>query len=126
MVKFISFVIIIGAIIAIVYAIGFRKNKPANPKISKTTQIETIVIENNRFIPTALKIPLGATVVFENKDTSYHQVASDPHPTHTAYPQLNLPILAPGETSEVIFTKQGTFGLHDHLLPTLKAQVVVE
>lgn len=129
MFKYISFLIVVGALVAIAYSVWFKKQSPPTPSPSATTQssITTIKIENNRFIPTSVSVKVGQSVSFVNNDSTDHQLASDPHPTHTGYPPLNAGILSPdGVAQSVTFTKKGVFGFHDHLNPTIKGQIVVE
>lgn len=71
-------------------------------------------------------IKAGDTVSWMNSDTIDHTVNSAPHPTHTAYPPLNLDNLKPGETKSLMFPTSGTYKYHDHLNPSLTGSVTVQ
>jgi plastocyanin len=73
-----------------------------------------------------VKIKAGGKVTFTNSGQSDHQIASNPHPTHTAYPGLNLGVIKPFESKALVFAKAGTYGYHDHLNPQATGVVIVE
>lgn len=87
---------------------------------------ESVSITASGFAPATLTVAVGSTVTFTNSDTAAHQVASAPHPTHTAYPPLNGPVMAQGDTHTVTFSTAGTFGYHDHLNPGVTGTIVVQ
>ena len=69
---------------------------------------------------------VGESVEFVNNSSSNVQVNSAPHPTHELYPELNIGVIAPGETKSVTFTTAGTKTYHNHLNPSQNGQVTVE
>lgn len=71
-------------------------------------------------------VPVGGSVTFTNADTAPHQVASNPHPIHTNFPELNGPVLSAGQSHAVTFTRAGTFGYHDHLNPGIQGTILVQ
>jgi plastocyanin len=86
-----------------------------------------VLITSSGFIPSTLTIKVGDTVTFVNKDSKPHWPASDPHPTHTNYPGFDaLRPLKTGESYSFTFTKQGAWGYHDHLNPSLRGTIIVE
>jgi plastocyanin len=86
-----------------------------------------VLITSSGFIPSTLTIKIGDTVTFVNKDSKPHWPASDPHPTHTNYPGFDaLRPLKTGESYSFTFTKQGAWGYHDHLNPSLRGTIIVE
>lgn len=88
---------------------------------------ETVVtISSSGFSPKSITIKTGESVTWMNSDSVNHQLASDPHPVHTAYPPLNLGVIGPGEKKSLSFPTAGTYTYHDHLNPTLKGTVTVE
>lgn len=89
---------------------------------------ENIVhISKNGFEPNTLTIDVGEIVIFENTDTVGHWPASDIHPSHGIYPELDPKRdLKPGESWEFTFDKAGEWTMHDHSFPTLLATVKVE
>jgi plastocyanin len=92
--------------------------------VSTTVQV---LITSSGFSPSTLTIKAGDTVTFINKDSNPHWPASDPHPTHTNYPGFDaLRPLKTGESYSFTFTKQGTWGYHDHLNPSLRGTIIVK
>jgi len=66
--------------------------------------------------PKELTIAVGDTVEFRNSDVKPHWLASNPHPSHTDYPEFDpKAALAPGSVWSFKFTKAGTWKFHDHL-----------
>jgi plastocyanin len=78
------------------------------------------------FVPNRIDALAGDTLLFENSDQSDHWPASDAHPTHQLYPDLDAqrPI-APGENWTFALFRPGVWGFHDHLNPQFTGQVVV-
>ncbi|MFH0711414.1 MAG: plastocyanin/azurin family copper-binding protein [Candidatus Aenigmatarchaeota archaeon] len=89
-------------------------------------QSSTVKIKNFAFTPNILVIKKGMTVTWSNEDSTPHQIASDPHPTHTDLPELVSGILSNGQNYSFTFTKTGTFGYHCHLHPSMKGTIVVQ
>jgi len=70
---------------------------------------------NAGFTPGTLEVPLGARVTFQNHSDIPLWAASDPHPTHTDYPEFDAQKdYLPGQAYTFQFTKSGTFGFHNH------------
>ena len=77
----------------------------------------TITIGSNGVVsPTQVSISTGQSVTFINNDSRSHEMASDPHPTHTNCPPINaVGVLAAGQTKLTnAFTTAGSCGFHDH------------
>jgi plastocyanin len=91
----------------------------------------TITIGANGAVsPAGVTINAGQSVTFVNNDTRAHQIASDPHPTHTNCPSINaLGILQAGQTRLTnSFGAGGNCGFHDHDQPdndALKGSIAV-
>lgn len=85
-----------------------------------------VSITASGFVPKTITIKAGQSVTWTNNDTQDHTVNSAPHPTHTAYPPLNLGVIKPGESKSLAFPTAGTYKYHDHLNPSLTGSVVVE
>ena len=94
---------------------------------NEVTSMENIIeITSAGFSPSILEIKSGESVTFINKDSTRHWPASDVHPTHKIYPGFDaLRGLAQGEEYSFTFTKQGSWGYHDHLAPRLKGTIIV-
>lgn len=97
---------------------------PTPPVTSKTVTVE---YEATGFSSVSIEINVGDTVSFVNKGTKNFWPASDPHPTHTDYPEFDAKKnIAPGETYSFTFTKTGVWGYHNHLNPAQKGTVIVK
>ncbi len=143
-----TLVIVIIAIIVVVGGVFiFSSNKTQAPKneFIDTSKIPPLVGENptptqpvtpktitveygaNGFSPASIEINVGDTVAFINKSTSNFWPASNPHPTHTDYPEFDAKKnITPGETYSFTFTKTGTWGYHNHKNPAEKSTVIVK
>ncbi|MGH2621746.1 MAG: cupredoxin domain-containing protein, partial [Anaerolineales bacterium] len=86
----------------------------------------TVQMTANGFVPNRLDLLAGDTLLFQNSDQSDHWPASDVHPTHQLYPDLDAqrPI-APGISWSFALFRPGVWGFHDHLNPQFTGQVVV-
>ena len=78
-----------------------------------------VEIGDKGFAPQIITIRKGETVVWVNKGAGYYWPASNIHPTHKIYPELDpLEPLAPGEAWAFTFEQTGEWRLHDHLRPS--------
>jgi hypothetical protein len=74
-----------------------------------------VMYTNDGFVPNDITIPLGTHVEFRNVSDIPMWTASDPHPTHTDYPEFDADKdFNNGETFIFQFTRTGTFGFHNH------------
>ncbi len=105
---------------------GLSQRNKAQQKPQVKLDGKTIVITEDGFTPDSLTVAVGSTIKFVNSDTYWHWPASDPHPSHTFYSELDprQPI-KPGTTWEVTLTKSGKWGIHDHLAPYIIGAVTV-
>ena len=93
-------------------------------KDDKMMKENKITLSKNGFSPANLTIKAGTKVTWENEDNGLSTVNSDPHPAHTNYPPLNLGRFNDGESLSLTFDKPGTYGYHNHLNPSQKAQLL--
>lgn len=86
-----------------------------------------VIYNGTSFSPATLTIKNGDIVNFKNQSSSSFRPASDPHPTHTNYPEFDAkqPIAA-GGNYQFKFTKSGTWGYHNHLNPTVTGTIIVQ
>lgn len=119
-------------------AANSNSNKPANNAQANNSQgqfsneadtqggVQEVIFDGKTFSPSSLTIKLGDTVVFKNESKDAMRVASNPHPTHTDYPEFDSKTnIAAGQIFEFKFTKIGSWGYHDHLNPSITGTVKV-
>ena len=85
---------------------------------------------NGAVSPSSVSISVGQSVTFVNNHTRSHELASDPHPSHTQCPSINaLGSIAAGQTKLTnSFSGAGTCGFHDHNEPdngSLKGTITI-
>ena len=79
----------------------------------------TITITGAGATPQNIIVNAGARVTFTNNDSRVHEPSSNPHPSHTQCPELNVGRLEPGQSRESGAAVGGrTCGFHDHLDPS--------
>lgn len=101
-------------------------NESTSSSANWTFAPNLITITKSGFSPKDLTIKTGETVDWTNADIVDHTVNSAPHPTHTAYPPLNLDTIKPGDKKSLNFPEPGTYKYHDHLNPSLVGSIIVE
>ena len=105
-----------AAIITFAVACGGGSTTPS-PDPGALPNTTTVIIANNAVAPQNITVPLGSQVTFVNNDSRDHQIASDPHPEHTACPEINqVGYLTPGQsrqTGNLVVAR--TCGYHDHI-----------
>lgn len=89
-----------------------------------------IVLSDSGITPSESTIDAGDAITYKNNSAKKVQIASDPHPTHTANSELTdgdfVMELDPGESATVTLAKVGNWGFHDHLNPGMRAKITVE
>lgn len=97
---------------------------------SQTGEAVTITFSADGISPAQVTVASGSSIKWVNSTSAKIQVASDPHPTHTANPEITngdfVIEVEPGASSNVVVVKKGTWGIHDHLKPGVRGKVVVE
>lgn len=78
------------------------------------------------YSPASITIKAGTKVTWTNNSGEDATVNSDPHPTHTNYPPLNLGKFSDGDSLSLTFDKPGTYGYHNHFKPSEKGTVIVQ
>ena len=98
----------------------------ASPSGVMQEETQTVILTSSGFSPATVTIKAGGKVVWKNQSGEVATVNSAPHPIHTNYPPLNLGSFQDGETLELIFSKAGTYGYHNHLNSSQKGTVIVK
>jgi len=85
-----------------------------------TTPAATITITTSGVSPKSVTVARGSQVEFINKDTTFHEMTSNPHPEHTDCPEINsVGFLSPGQSRQTgNLNTSRTCGFHDHDNPT--------
>jgi plastocyanin len=97
-----------------------------NNAMDVDAQVFEVVYDGKVFLPNSLDIKQGDIVFFKNSSTKSFWPASNPHPTHTAYPEFDAKsAMKPGQTFEFKFLKTGTWGFHDHLNSSASGTITV-
>lgn len=78
----------------------------------------TIEILAGGTTPKTVTVPVGSRVNFSNRSGDNIEISSDPHPTHTDCPPLNIGGLRAGQTGQTgAFPSARTCRYHDHGRP---------
>jgi plastocyanin len=132
------FVLLAGLTIAL-FGIGIgllltsNKPIPATPAPANTNlpgahlEGARVTIAAGGFMPGTIRIQAGQAVTWINNNSARHQIASDPHPSHTSLPGLESAPLDQDADYSFVFTRPGTYTYHDHLNPQgFKGVVIVD
>jgi len=126
--------VILALIVAGVGIVMQFKSDEKKPTTSKTDTSATpaaliepaeVSISKDGFLPATIKVRKGQSVNWTNQDDAIHQIAADPHPSHSSLPELLGDPLSKGESYSFTFEKSGTFTYHDELNPTKFSGVVI-
>ncbi|MBI2187231.1 MAG: hypothetical protein HYU37_08945 [Acidobacteria bacterium] len=76
----------------------------------------TITITGSGVSPRTVTVSAGSRVTFVNNDSRPHDMASNPHPSHTDCPAINdVGFLQPGQSRQTgNLNTPRTCGFHDH------------
>jgi len=93
------------------------EQQPEVPTADATqgSQAVTITFTDEGFATKNYTVSAGKEVKVENNSLMQLQFSSDDHPTHTEETELNLAVLAPGQSASFTPTKVGAWSFHDHL-----------
>ena len=93
---------------------------PTKPPVAQIT------VTAQGFVPQTILVKKGSTLKWTNRDNKPHQIASDPHPTHTLLPIMGKGKLMPaGSSFTLTFDRTGTFTYHDEQNPLKFKGVVI-
>ena len=101
-------------------------SSPSSPSSGSAT----VTITASGVSPSSLTVYPGTIVTFVNQDNVNHDIASNPHPTHTDCPEINqVRSLSPGQSKQTAaFGASRTCGFHDDSQPgnaALKGTITV-
>lgn len=94
---------------------------------SRSAQTYTVTYTTNGFQPSFIAVRSGDSVKFRNESEIGMWVASNPHPTHTDYPEFDQH-QTKGKNGEYTlkFTRVGTWGFHNHENISHQAVITVD
>ena len=131
--------VLVGLIAAGFYIIKIKKNNSTGPDLAYQepnpgfvdasavpADAVTVKITDQGFVPQEITIKQGEKITWINLTKDYVWPASDPHPTHTNYPEFDpqLP-MKPNQAWSFAFVKTGNWGYHNHLFPSERGTVHV-
>ncbi len=88
------------------------------PVAAQSPRTVIVKMTADGFLPDIINVSLGDRVVFVNEDSSQHWPASDPHPSHTIYPEFDPGgQIAPDESWSIQILRMGVWRFHDHINP---------
>lgn len=90
-----------------------KTEQPSEGKVDTETSV--ITYTDQGFSPSTLTVKVGTTIRVVNNSSDALEFSSDNHPTHLDNSELNMDVLAVGESSTFTVTKSGEHGFHDHL-----------
>ncbi len=99
---------------------------PSSSQNNTQSTQDTISYDGKSFNPAHLTVKSGTTVTIKNSSSENLQFQSNPHPVHTDDSDLNVGVVAPGQSKTFTATQKGTFGYHDHLNPSEKGTITIE
>jgi plastocyanin len=77
------------------------------------------------FVPSAIIVHVGDSVVIRNYSNVAIDVESNPHPIHTDDTELNVGRIEAGQNRLFVVKKKGTYTYHDELKETLVGQISI-
>ena len=88
------------------------------PQTFAHTEVQVIEMTPSGFEPVEVTVDINQSVIFLNKDTNPRWPASNTHPTHELYPQLDPKTsIMPGDSWAFKSKKAGSWKFHDHNYP---------
>jgi plastocyanin len=102
-----------------------EQTKPAESTSNQNAAV-IITYDGKGFSPSSVTVKAGTTVSIKNTSNEALQFDSDPHPAHTDDTDLNVNFVSPGETKTITAVKTGTFGYHNHLIPSQTGSITIQ
>ncbi len=101
-------------------------NTSPNDNQNDSEIASTITYNGSTFSITKNTIKSGDKVKVVNSSRVDLEFDSDPHPVHTDNKELNVNLVAPGESKTFSINKAGTWGFHNHLNASQRGSITVE
>lgn len=101
-----------------------QSNTPTpNPVTSPTGNLgikQDVTIQGFAFDPKSVTVPVRATVIWTNKDSSAHTIVSD------SGNEISSDSISNGETYAHTFNTPGTYNYHCGIHPSMKGTIIVQ
>src|SRR3989344_1413457 len=89
-------------------------------------EVQIIEMTPDGFEPQEVSVDTNQSIIFLNKDENPRWPASNTHPTHELYPELDPKrAIMPGQSWAFKPTKAGEWKFHDHLYPHFRGVLKV-
>lgn len=88
-----------------------------NKEVTPPQEPNTIIIKDFAFNPATLRVPVGTSVTWRNRDSAPHAISGDGFMSST----LNT-----GETFMHMFTQKGTYPYVCSIHPSMKGTIIAE
>ena len=109
--------------------LNWPKRTPRRPPVPAATTADAatgptaaVAMVDDRFVPNALTIAAGTTVVWTNKGSDWHDVNAE----DGSFSSGADGTLGPGDTFTYTFTQAGSFGYLCNVHPWMRGKVVVQ
>lgn len=121
--------LVIGILLLIVTTGAFLllpKQMQRQTPISTSINSHEVILKEDGYTPDTLTIKKGETVTFKTTLNKTFWPTSNPHPTHTIYPEFDPKnAIKPAEDWSFKFEKVGKWGYHDHISPFYTGTIIV-
>lgn len=104
------------AAVAVLAACG--SNDTSDEALTVGGSDETVTIDNSKYSPGNLQVPVGATVTWVNEDSAVHDAKADDGSWETEH-------LSRGDSGSVTFETAGEYSYYCTLHPNMKARITV-
>lgn len=129
--------VVIAAVVALIVVTGavaayiFTQNAASPSKTSSDSAdiqsaVATITYTANGFAPETVTVKSGDTVAIKNTSNEELEFESAPHPVHTDNTELNVGLVASGQTLAFKVTTKGEYGIHNHRNAGHTATIIVQ
>ena len=128
---------IIAVVLVVASVVAFNHKKqntntlPSSSSDSSNTTARSsaataaISYNGSLFSPSQVTIKKGDTIVIKNNSSNAVDFESDPHPIHTAEPELNIGGIEPGKSRSFVLSRVGSWGYHNHLNSSQTGTIIV-
>lgn len=119
-------VLLIGVVVVLV-SLNTRAYSEAGATDMRGQSRVSIVLTDAGFQPDRIIVGVGTTIVFTTTREKPFWPGSNPHPSHTLYPEFDSKKTIPAHASwEFAAEKPGVWGYHDHIRSYFTGVVIVK